>query len=104
MIGTHMMTERRRRDEVVVRLERPGRTVVALTSMQIANFAGNALELQGVRRQHSLDRIGEIRKGGFLAHRSHTGSADETEIRDAEQVVRTGCEGHPPSDAEAIFG
>jgi len=26
MIGTHMMTERRRRDEVVVRLERPGRT------------------------------------------------------------------------------
>ena len=47
MIGTHMMTERRRRDEVVVRLERPGRTVVALTSMQIANFAGNALELQG---------------------------------------------------------
>lgn len=50
MIGTHMMTERRRRDEVVVRLERPGRTVVALTSMQIANFAGNALELQGRRR------------------------------------------------------
>ena len=47
MIGTHMMTERRRRDEVVVRLERPSRTVVALTSMQIANFAGNALELQG---------------------------------------------------------
>jgi hypothetical protein len=41
MIGTHMMTERRRRDEVVVRLERPGRTVVALTSMQIANFAGS---------------------------------------------------------------
>src|SRR5262245_61064614 len=57
-----------------------------------------------VRHQHSLDRIGEIRKGGFLAHRSHTGSADETEIRDAAQVVRTGCEGHPPSDAEAIFG
>jgi hypothetical protein len=47
MVGTHMMTERRRRDEVVVRLERPGRTVVALTSMQIANFAGTALELQG---------------------------------------------------------
>ncbi len=39
-----------------------------------------------VRHQHSLDRIGGMRKGGFLAHRSHTRSADETEIRDTERV------------------
>src|SRR3954465_8778502 len=27
-----------------------------------------------VRRQHSLDRIGGVRKGGFLAHRSQRGA------------------------------
>ncbi|MGO7164863.1 arginine deiminase-related protein, partial [Rhizobium johnstonii] len=36
-----------RRREVVLRLERSGRGVIALTNDQIASFAGNALELQG---------------------------------------------------------
>src|SRR4051794_38979991 len=41
---------------------------------------------------------------GFLAHRSQTRSADETEIRDTERVIRTGRKEHPPSDAQALFG
>lgn len=47
MIGTGMMTDPRRRDEIVARLERSGRSIVALTNEQIGRFAGNALELQG---------------------------------------------------------
>lgn len=47
MIGADMMTDPRRRDEVIGRLERSGRRIVKLTNEQISNFAGNALELQG---------------------------------------------------------
>lgn len=47
MIGTGMMTDAKRRDEIVARLQRSGRDIVPLTNAQIANFAGNAIELQG---------------------------------------------------------
>lgn len=47
MIGTGMMSDQTRREEVIARLERSGRTIVALSNAQIENFAGNALELQG---------------------------------------------------------
>ncbi|MGJ7037280.1 hypothetical protein J2Y63_000516 [Shinella sp. BE166] len=47
MIGTGMMSDPKRRDEVIARLERSGRSIVALSNKQIENFAGNALELQG---------------------------------------------------------
>lgn len=47
MIGTGMMSDPKRRDEVIARLERSGRSIVALSNGQIENFAGNALELQG---------------------------------------------------------
>ncbi|CAN7426656.1 citrulline utilization hydrolase CtlX [Pararhizobium sp. LjRoot238] len=47
MIGLDMMTDPARRQEVVTRLERSGRHVIALTNEQISQFAGNALELQG---------------------------------------------------------
>jgi hypothetical protein len=47
MIGTSMMTDDRRRDEIVARLERSGRDIIHLTNAQIASFAGNAIELQG---------------------------------------------------------
>jgi hypothetical protein len=47
MIGTGMMSDPKRRDEVIARLERSGRSIVALSNAQIENFAGNALELQG---------------------------------------------------------
>jgi hypothetical protein len=48
--------------------------VVRIALQNAASVAGLLI----VRHQHSLDRIGEMRKGGFLAHRSHTRSADET--------------------------
>ena len=47
MIGADMMTDSRRRHEVITRLERSGRSIVRLTNEQISHFAGNALELQG---------------------------------------------------------
>lgn len=47
MIGLDMITSERRRAEIVMRLERSGRDVIALTNDQIRRFAGNALELQG---------------------------------------------------------
>jgi hypothetical protein len=47
LIGLDMITDPARRREVVARLERSGRNVIALTNRQISNFAGNALELQG---------------------------------------------------------
>ncbi|MBR1153361.1 citrulline utilization hydrolase CtlX [Bradyrhizobium sp. JYMT SZCCT0428] len=47
LMGLDMMTDLTRRREVVTRLERSGRRVIALANEQIAKFAGNALELQG---------------------------------------------------------
>ncbi len=47
MIGTGMMSDPKRRDEVIARLEHSGRSIVALSNKQIENFAGNALELRG---------------------------------------------------------
>lgn len=47
MIGAGMMSDPKRRAEVLARLERSGRSIVALSNGQIENFAGNALELQG---------------------------------------------------------
>lgn len=46
MIGLDMFDEANRRDEIVSRFESSGRKVIALSNAQIANFAGNALELQ----------------------------------------------------------
>jgi hypothetical protein len=47
VIGTGMITDARRRDEVVARLQRSGRDIVHLSNAQIDSFAGNAIELQG---------------------------------------------------------
>ena len=47
MIGLDMIVDLERRQEIVERFESSGRHVIALTNDQIANFAGNALELQG---------------------------------------------------------
>src|SRR5262245_60321368 len=56
------------------------------------------------RRQHVLDRISGVRKGGFLAHRSQSRSEDETEIRDGKDALRTNHQRHSAGDAEALFG
>ena len=47
LIGLDMITDLARRAEIVQRLEQSGREVVALSTAQIAAFAGNAIELQG---------------------------------------------------------
>lgn len=47
MIGLDMILDPARRLEIIDRLERSGREVIALTNEQIARFAGNAIELQG---------------------------------------------------------
>jgi hypothetical protein len=47
MIGLDMIVDPTRRREIVGRLERSGREVIALRNEQIAQFAGNAIELQG---------------------------------------------------------
>lgn len=46
MIGLDMFDDEKRREEIVARFESSGRQVIALSNDQIANFAGNALELQ----------------------------------------------------------
>ncbi|HKT67305.1 MAG TPA: arginine deiminase-related protein, partial [Burkholderia sp.] len=47
MVGLDLIVDRRRRDEIAQRLAETGRTVIALGHAQIANFAGNTLELSG---------------------------------------------------------
>ncbi|MDG1707360.1 MAG: arginine deiminase-related protein [Emcibacteraceae bacterium] len=46
MISLEMMDDDDRRAEIIGRIESSGRAVIDLTRDQIANFAGNALELQ----------------------------------------------------------
>ncbi|KVH70345.1 amidinotransferase [Burkholderia ubonensis] len=47
LIGLDLISDPKRRGEIQRRLSETGRTVVALEPSQIANFAGNALELSG---------------------------------------------------------
>ncbi|MFN0192910.1 MAG: integrase core domain-containing protein [Aestuariivirga sp.] len=37
-----------------------------------------------------MDRLHDLKNGGFLAHRSRMEKEDETEIRNTSDVVRTG--------------
>ncbi|RWB39723.1 MAG: amidinotransferase [Mesorhizobium sp.] len=47
LLGAQSIPDSGRRREIVARLEETGRQVVALSIEQIANFAGNAIELEG---------------------------------------------------------
>ncbi|MBO1041564.1 citrulline utilization hydrolase CtlX [Brucella pituitosa] len=47
LVGTDMITDLARRQEIVDRLQETGRTVIHLTAEQIGEFAGNAIELEG---------------------------------------------------------
>ena len=46
LVGLEMIDDRAARETVRARLEKTGKIIIALTRDQIANFAGNALELQ----------------------------------------------------------
>lgn len=47
MAGFEMMTNPKRRDEIIKRFENAGKNIIYLTEQQISQFCGNALELQG---------------------------------------------------------
>ncbi|UXM95291.1 arginine deiminase-related protein [Bartonella sp. HY329] len=47
MIGLDMITDKVRAKEIITRFEQSGRSVINLTSEQIHQFAGNAIELKG---------------------------------------------------------
>jgi hypothetical protein len=51
LMGTDMIHDTLRRNEIVQRLTDSGRQVIALSDSQIHNFAGNALELWGNNRR-----------------------------------------------------
>lgn len=51
LAGTNMIKNEGRRDEVIKRLELSGREVIHLSDEQVAQFAGNALELSGNDRR-----------------------------------------------------
>ena len=47
LIGSGMIPDADRRQEICARLEETGRQAIELTLEQIENFAGNAIELEG---------------------------------------------------------
>lgn len=51
LLGTSLITDPARRDEIVLRLRQSGRDLIELSQTQIAAFAGNAIELQGDARR-----------------------------------------------------
>src|SRR6202030_1340276 len=52
----------------------------------------------------TISEARDVKLQGFLAHRSHSRSEDETEIRAGEGAGGKDCEGHPPHDAAEILG
>lgn len=75
MAGFDMLTDADRRRQVQQRLAESGRMVLHLTENQIAEFAGNAIELQGrdhrvlalsARAWHALDREQQHRLERFV--------------------------------------
>src|SRR6059036_2945167 len=46
MVGLEMIPDKAERQQVRARLEKTGKEIVELSAVQIANFAGNAIELQ----------------------------------------------------------
>src|SRR5262249_32473269 len=79
------------------------RSMISFLGIAQDPFFGE-IQTGAVRRQHVLDRISGVRKGGFLAHRSQSRSEDETEIRDGKDALRTNHQRHSAGDAEALFG
>jgi hypothetical protein len=47
VIGAELIADERRRAQIVARLAAPGRQIVELSSAQVHEFAGNAIELHG---------------------------------------------------------
>jgi hypothetical protein len=69
LVGLDLITPSSRRDALAERLSSTGRTVIALDGHQIADFAGNAIELRG--------RSGRLLATSARAHRSLTDAQRE---------------------------
>jgi hypothetical protein len=54
MVGLEMIPNKTERQQVRARLEKTGKRIVELSADQIANFAGNAIELQNTRCEKLL--------------------------------------------------
>ncbi|WP_349963208.1 arginine deiminase-related protein [Rhizobium sp. ZPR3] len=76
LLGTQMIPDASRRQEIVTRLEETGRQVIELSIGQIENFAGNAIELEG--------REGRVL---VLSARAHT-SLDQEQIATVERSAK----------------
>lgn len=66
MIGLDMITDKRRREEIIKRFEQSGRDIIPLSEAQINAFCGNALELKG-----NTGRILAISQTAFQALTTH---------------------------------
>jgi len=68
LVGFELMSDARRAAEVRARLEESGREVIALGAAQIADFAGNAMELSGrggrllALSQRACDSLTDVQK------------------------------------------
>ncbi len=49
LVGLDVMTNPERRAEIAARIIEPGRELIELSNQQLADFAGNAIELQGTK-------------------------------------------------------
>jgi hypothetical protein len=54
MVGLNVIPNKAERQELRARLEKSGKEIVELSADQIANFAGNAIELQNRRGEKLL--------------------------------------------------
>ncbi|ATU95330.1 citrulline utilization hydrolase CtlX [Phyllobacterium zundukense] len=76
LLGTQMIPDLRRRQEIVARLEETGRKVIELSIGQIESFTGNAIELEG--------REGRV---VVLSARAHA-ALDQNQIKIIEQSAQ----------------
>jgi hypothetical protein len=69
MVGLEMIPNIHERQELRTRLEKTGKEIVELSADQIANFAGNAIELQNRRGEKLL--VLSSRAAGALTEEQH---------------------------------
>ncbi len=78
-------------------------------ALKLLIFAGTILcgimirVSMSVRRQHSWDRLRELRKGEFLAHRHTRGVDDERQNSAPSRSCGTYSQGYSPLDAQTLF-
>ena len=91
----------RPRHSLAQRLEK---SLVAADVLKIREYRKAALRIQSgwtklqPYSNSGLDRMYDLKNGGFLPHRILMENEDETEICTTLDILRTRCERHPPDD------